>query len=437
MDKRAKLVNIVIPYSPRDLFLPYHQRTQRWAAIVAHRRFGKTTGCVNDLLRSALTSERDRPRFAYIAPLLKQAKDVAWDMLKYYSAPLKQAGAEWNETELRLDLPNGGRVRLYGADNPDSLRGIYLDGVVMDEPAQMRPSMWTEVVRPALSDRSGWATFIGTPAGKNEFWEIAERARSNPHEWFYTMLKASETGLIPEDELADALAQMGEDRFLQEYECSFEAAIQGAYYADQLKRARDEGRISRVPYERGVPVHTAWDLGVSDSTAIWFVQIVGREVRVIDYHEGSGVGLDEYAKVLRDRKYVYGTHYLPHDIAHRELSTGKSRLDTLRGLGLGDIRVVPIHNVNDGINASRRLLDRCWFNEDTTKRGVECLWQYRRDWDERGKTWRNNPLHDWTSHGADAFRTFAAGWAEPRLKEHKDAYADYKQPAHSYSWMSA
>lgn len=430
-------MEVVIPYRPREQFWPYHNRTQRWSCIVAHRRFGKTTGCVNDLLRQALTCEKDRPRFAYIAPLLKQAKDVAWDMLKHYSAPLKQAGAEFNETELRLDLPNGGRVRLYGADNPDSLRGIYLDGVVMDEPAQMRPSMWTEVVRPALSDRSGWATFIGTPAGKNEFWEIAERAKANPDEWFYLNLRASETGLIAPDELRDALAQMGPDRYEQEYECSFEAAIQGAYYADQLKRSREEGRISRVPAERGIVVHTAWDLGMADSTAIWFIQIVGREVRVVDYHEASGVGLDEYAKVLKAKPFVYGNHYLPHDIQVRELSTGKSRFETLRSLGLENIRVVPQHNVSDGINAVRRLLDRCWFNEETTKRGVECLWQYRRDWDEKGKTWRNNPLHDWTSHGADAFRTFAAGWAEPQLKERRDAWSDYKPADNSYSWMSA
>lgn len=429
-------MEILIPYKPREQFWPYHNRTERWSCIVAHRRFGKTTGCVNDLLRAALTSDKDRPRFAYIAPLLKQAKDVAWDMLKHYSAPLKASGAEWNETELRVDLPNGGRVRLYGADNPDSMRGVYLDGVVMDEPAQMRPSMWNEVVRPALSDRAGWATFIGTPAGKNDFYDISERAKTSD-DWFYLCLKASDTGLISESELADAKAQMGDDRFAQEYECSFEAAIQGAYYAEQLKRARDECRIARVPIERGLPVHTAWDLGMSDSTAIWFVQVVGREVRVIDYHEGSGVGLDEYARALKDRGHLYGTHYLPHDIAVRELSTGKSRFETLRGLGLTDIRVVPQHNVSDGINAVRRLLDRCWFNEDTCKRGLECLWQYRRDWDEKGKIWRNNPLHDWTSHGADAFRTFAAGWAEPQLKDRKDAWSQWDTPRRSVSWMTA
>jgi len=398
---------------------------------------GKSVACINELIRAALTSDKDRPRFAYIAPLLKQAKEIAWDYLKHYSAPLVPVGATYNETELRIDLPNGGRVRIYGADNPDSLRGIYLDGVVIDEPAQIRPSLWTEVVRPALSDRGGWAVFIGTPAGKNEFYDIWERSRTSEG-WFSLMLKASETGLINEQELWDARSQMGPDRFEQEYECSFEAAIQGAYYADALKHVRDEGRIGKVPYERGMAVHTSWDLGVSDATAIWFLQTVGREVRVIDYYEGSGVGLDEYARMLKDKGYVYGTHYLPHDIQVRELSTGKSRLETLHNLGLSDVVVVPAHNVNDGINAVRRLLDRCWFDEERCKRGLECLWQYRKDWDDRGKVWRNNPLHDWTSHGADAFRMFAGGWAEPQIKDRKDRWADYdRAKAGGNSWMVA
>lgn len=426
----------IIQYKARSQFKGFHKRKERWACVVAHRRAGKSVACINELIRKAIECPLERPRFAYIAPLLKQAKEIAWDYLKHYSAPLKAVGASYNESELRIDLPNGSRVRIYGADNPDSLRGIYLDGVVIDEPAQIRPSLWNEVVRPALSDRTGWAVFIGTPAGKNEFWEISERAQTSP-DWFYLNLKASETGLIADEELRDARSQMGEDRFLQEYECSFEAAIQGAYYADALKRIRDEKRIAKVPYERGVAVFTAWDLGVSDSTAIWFIQTVGREVRVIDYYEGSGIGLDEYAKVLKEKGFVYGSHYLPHDIAVRELSTGKSRLETLRNLGLSDIVVVSAHNVNDGINAVRRMLDRCWFNEETTKRGMECLWQYRRDWDDRGKTWRNNPLHDWTSHGADALRTFAAGWSEPDIKERKDRWGDYGHSASSSSWMTA
>ncbi|NDB70683.1 MAG: hypothetical protein EB015_22280, partial [Methylocystaceae bacterium] len=201
----------VIQYKARPQFKGFHKRKERWACVVAHRRAGKSVACINELIRKAIECPLERPRFAYIAPLLKQAKEIAWDYLKHYSAPLKAVGASYNESELRIDLPNGSRVRIYGADNPDSLRGIYLDGVVIDEPAQIRPSLWNEVVRPALSDRAGWAVFIGTPAGKNEFWEISERAQTSP-DWFYLNLKASETGLIADEELRDARSQMGEDR---------------------------------------------------------------------------------------------------------------------------------------------------------------------------------------------------------------------------------
>jgi len=430
-------MQLTIPYKPREQFQTFHDRTQRWSCIVAHRRAGKTTACINDLLRSAINCQNDRPRFAYISPLLKQSKDIAWDALKAYAAPLKAIGAEFNESELRVDLPSGGRIRIYGADNPDSLRGIYLDGVVIDEPAQIRPSLWTEVVRPALSDRQGWAVFIGTPNGKNEFYDIAERAKASD-EWFYLQLKASETGLISADELYDARQQMGEDRYEQEYECSFEAAIQGSFYADALKRMREEGRLGRLPIERAIPVYTGFDLGISDSTAIWFVQVVGKEIRLIDYEEFSGVGFEHYAKVLRDRGYIYGSHYFPHDIAVRELSNGVSRLETLRGFGIGDIQVVPQHNVLDGVNAVRRMLDRCWVDETRCKRGLECLWQYRREWDEKNRIWKTNPLHDWTSHGADALRYFAAGFVEPQLKTAADRWADYgKGKTGGASWLTA
>jgi hypothetical protein len=317
------------------------------------------------------------------------------------------------------------------------LRGLALDGVILDEFADMPESLWGKVVRPALADRAGWATIIGTVKGKNQLWQTYEAAKADEANWFSAVLRASETGILPDAELADARRSMSEDQYGAEFECDPTAAIQGAFYSDALKRLRDEGRLGRVPVERTIPVHTGWDLGVSDSTAIWFLQCVGKEVRVIDYEEGSGVGLDSYAAILRDRGYLYGTHYLPHDIAIRELSSGRSRLETLRGLGLSDVQVVPQHNVMDGINAVRRLLDRCWFDEDRCKRGLECLWQYRRDWDEKGRIWRNNPLHDWTSHGADAFRYFAAGWYEPDLSKRADRWADYGRSSSPKSWTVA
>lgn len=384
---------------------------------MAHRRAGKTVATINDKIKRAIEDAKPDGRYAYIAPLYNQAKDIAWSYLKQYAYPLLSAPP--NESELRVDLINGSRIRLYGADNPDRLRGLYLDGVTLDEYGDMKPSLWTDVIRPALSDRKGWATFIGTPKGKNDFWKIHNDARAD-QKWFSLVLRASETGLIDPEELAEARQQMGEDQYAQEYECSFDAAIKGAFYSDELRRAESEGRIGRVPVDRAVAVHTAWDLGISDSTAIWFIQCVGKERRLIDYYEASGVGLEHYAQVLKDKAYVYGTHYFPHDVQVKELGSGLSRVDTLKGLGI-TAEVVPVSAVLDGINAVRRMIGQCWIDKDRCERGIEAVKQYRREYDETLKDWKMRPLHDWTSHGADALRTFATGYrdmtvlAAPRL----------------------
>jgi phage terminase large subunit len=400
-------VEITIPYEPREQFLPFHDRDERFAVLVAHRRAGKTVACVNELIKGALSSTRDKPRFAYIAPLFKQAKDVAWEYLKEYTAVVP--GREVNETELRVDFPNGGRVRLYGADNPDALRGIYLDGVILDEYADMRPSIWSEVLRPGLSDRMGWATFIGTPKGHNDFWEKWHGSEGNP-DWHRLMLKASDTGIINPLELRAAKRDMSEDEYQQEFECSFTAAVRGAYYAKDIEQAESDGRITSIPVEK-VLTNTAWDLGIDDATAIWFYQMLGKEVRIIDYYEASGAGLEHYAGVLKQKNYIYGDHYLPHDVEVRELGTGMSRLEMLSDFGI-NAEVVKMQKVEDGINAVRKLLPRCWFDTERCKLGLEAMRLYRKEWDDKTQTFRTRPLHDWTSHAADAFRYLALGIKE-------------------------
>jgi len=405
-----------IKYRPRKQAKAYHKRKERFAVIVAHRRFGKTVAAINDLIKDALTIPRKNVRVAYIAPYYRQAKAIAWDYLREYTADIE--GVEINASELRIDFPNGARIRLFGADNYDAMRGLYFDSVVLDEPADFPASAWPTVIRPALADRKGRATFIGTPKGKNDFWDTYNNAKSDPN-WFCAMYKASETHILDADELEEAKRTMGEDRYEQEFECSFEAAIQGAYYAVEMKKAKEDKRITRVPYDPAVGVVTAWDLGIGDSTAIWFAQYVGQEIRIIDYYESSGVGLDHYAKVLNQRGYVYEQHILPHDVQVKELGSGKSRLETLGALGINNIEIAPRLSVDDGIQAARSMLNRCWFDEDNCERGVEALLQYRREFDEKLKTWRGRPLHDWTSHGADAFRYLAIGhrptmnWGEP------------------------
>jgi len=397
--------------------LPFHDRTERFACLVAHRRCGKTVAAVNDLIRDAFVIRRENVRVAYIAPYYNQSKAIAWDYVKQFTAPIP--GIKYNESELRADFPNGARLRLFGADNYDSMRGLYFDSVVLDEPADFPMSAWPTVIRPALSDRKGKATFIGTPKGKNEFWDTYHNAQTDPN-WFCAMHKASETGILDQEELDEALRTMGEDRYAQEFECSFEAAIQGAYYGTEMKRLTEDGRIGRVPYDRALGVVTAWDLGVGDSTAIWFAQYAGPEIRIIDYYESSGVGLDHYARVLQEKEYVYDQHILPHDVQVKELGTGKSRLETLDALGIRPVTIAPKLMVDDGIQAVRSMLDKCWFDSERCDRGIEALRQYQRDFDEKGKTWRGRPKHDWTSHGADAMRYLATGyrpmqtnWGEP------------------------
>jgi hypothetical protein len=400
-------IRVDLEYGPRSQFAPFHGRSQRWAVLVCHRRAGKTVAAINELIKGATADNKRDGRYAFIAPLRNQAKDIAWKYLKHYARPL--LAAEPNESELRVETVTGAMLRIYGADNPDALRGPYLDGVVLDEFADMRPEVWFEVLRPMLADRRGWAVFIGTPKGKNAFHKIYKDALKDPA-WFHMLLRASESGIIPAAELAALRRDMSEDQYQQEFECSFEAALKGAFYGEELRAMAAEGRICRIEIDKAVRVHTAWDLGVTDSTAIWFIQAVARERRLVDYYESSGVGLDHYVEVLHDKRmrhgWKYGDHHFPHDVSHKELSTGKSRVDTLRGLGIEPVYPREAFNRLDGINATRRMLGRVWIDPERCERGLEALRQYRREWDERLKDWKPVPLHDWASHGADALRTF-------------------------------
>jgi len=407
----AELRRVVIPYAPRPLQLEIHEALEgaRFGAVVCHRRFGKTVAALNHLLKSALTCQRQRPRFAYIAPTYRQGKAIAWDYLKHYAGVIP--GMTPNESELRVDLPNESQVRIFGADNPDALRGLYFDGAVLDEMGMMDDTTFSQVVRPALSDRQGWALFIGTPNGKNAYWDICQHAQQGAAGWFFRSYPASVTGLIPEEELAAARSVMTPDEFAQEYECSFEASVKGAIYAMEIAASREAGRIGSVPYDPALPVHTAWDLGVGDATAVWFAQQHAGEVRLIDYYEASGEGLPHYAAVLQRKGYAYGQHWAPHDVQVRELGSGRSRIEVAAALGIR-FSVAPQVGLEDGIHAVRMLLPRCRFDGDRCKPGLEALQGYRRDYNTRLGEFKATPVHDWASHGADALRYLAVSLTE-------------------------
>lgn len=395
-------------YRPREPQLKIHEAVDdyRFNVVVAHRRMGKTVSAINQLIHSALNCDKPNARFAYIAPTYTQAKRIAFDYLKEYTRPLE---ASVNVAELRVDFFDK-RISLYGADNYDSLRGIYLDGVVIDEIGDVQPALWNEVIRPALADRKGWALFIGTPKGANFFKDLRDQAERKEDGWNLLEFKASDTKIIDQEELDAAFKAMGEAKFLQEFSCSFAAPVEGAYYGSMINDLYSQNRITDILYDGIAKTYTAWDLGVGDSTAIWVVQVVGQEVRLIDFLENHGVGLDYYVNWIRDNGYTQADHLLPHDVQVRELGTGKSRKEMLEEAGL-QVTVVAKLAVDDGIQAVRRMLPRCWF-DIKTKQGLDALRSYRREYDEKRDVFFDKPVHDWCSHAADAFRYLAVGLDE-------------------------
>lgn len=416
MAESAEPRTVTIPYAPRPLQWQLHQRIhgKRTSVLVTHRRFGKTVLAVNELIRASIECPLPSPRHAYMAPTYRQAKEIAWDYLQRYAGAIP--GVEFNQAELRCDLPGDRRIRLLGAENYDSLRGIYLDGIVLDEYAYMSPVAYQRVIRPTLVDRAGWALFIGTPWGRNHFFDTFHAAEHEADS-YATIYRASQTAIIPEDELLRLRRDMPEEEYDQEFECSWEGAVRGAYYAKELREARESGRVLGVSYQPRFRVDTAWDLGIDDATAIVFYQRAGREVHLIDYLEASDQGLEFYARELQRRPYTYGEHWLPHDANARELGTGRSRVDTLKQLGLKNCRVLPEMGIEAGIEQARMMFPSCYFDEMKTARLLDCLSAYRKDWDEKRQVYKPHPRHDWASHGADAFRYLACVRGRATLDE--------------------
>lgn len=438
----ARAASVVrIPYRPRNWARPFHGSYARWLCLVLHRRAGKTTAVLNHHQRAAMNDKWETRRlkllepkftdrdikellrgrkYGHVLPTLKQAKLTAWDILKYISSVVQ--GAVPNEAELSITYyPSGNKVYLFGADNVDRLRGMALSGVSFDEYADHPPNIFSEVISKALADHLGYAIFAGTIKGKNQLWQTYQAAKAAPGAWF-SLWQDVDASLRTESgatitalrrAMADDLALvqqglMSQEEYDQEWFLSVEAAIKGAYYAQQLARTRKEGRIGRVPHDPELPVDTDWDLGLNDKMAIWFSQTLSsREVRFVDYYENTDLGLDHYAAMLQERAlsrgYVYGKHHAPHDIKVRELSTGKTRLQAAQKLNL-PFEVTPKIGLMDGVNAARALFPRCWFDEERCRVGLECLTHYRKAWDDKHRVFLDHPVHDWASNGADAFR---------------------------------
>jgi hypothetical protein len=374
--------------------------------VVAHRRAGKTVALVNHCIRGVATSTHARPQIAYIAPTYRMAQRIAWDYVKQFSAPIP--GCKPNASELTMNYPNGGKLMLLGADRMHDLRGMYLMGAVLDEYALMHPRLFTEVILPALMDHRGWAILAGTPLGANQLKRAYMQARDGAPGWQAHMLRASDTRVIHPDDLQIARANMSSEEYAQEFECSFDAAIKGAIYGSEIGAAESMGRVCDVPYEPRLGVTVAVDLGMRDAFALWFLQehAVGGQVRAIDYREYTGKGLPQIKREVDALGYTITRWVAPHDIAVRELGTGRSRQEVARGLGMNFEPSVPM-SLADGIEATRSVLPVMVFDRKKCEFALDCLRQYRYVYDEKLQIMSKDPEHDWTSHCSDALRTYA------------------------------
>lgn len=393
------------PYKPRSHFMPFHLRKHRFAAMVAHRRAGKTVACVNDLIHKAAYSKKERPRYAYIGPLRNQAKQIAWDYLKHYSQGLT---SKISESELYVELKhNGARISVYGADNPDAFRGLYFDGVILDEYGMMNPIVYTQIILPTLSDRKGWIVFIGTPEGKNHFYQQYMRACAHPDTWFSYMLRASESGILSKEELEVQRVEMADDdKYEREFECSFEAMVKGEYYSKFITELERQHHIMEiVEYDPELEVEVVADLGYTDSFALWYWQTKLDGIAVIDYDEFDSQPLAFYFDLLRSKDFVYSKIWLPHDARAKSLQTGRTTVEQFLSAGF-PVDIVPHVALQHGIDAVRQILPLCYFNPRCMA-GIEALRAYRRKWDEKKKILSDVPIHDWASHGSDAFRYLA------------------------------
>ena len=392
-----------LDYEPRQAFIPFHQRNTRWAALVCHRRAGKTVACIHDLVLRASYTTKKRAKYAYIGPFRKQTEEIAWMYLKDATTGIRKG--EPRISDLKITLHNDATIQLYGADNPDSLRGLYFDGVILDEYGDMRPSLWGEIILPTLMDRQGWAVFIGTMKGKNHFYKTLQRAETEPG-WHHMQLKGSESGILRDEDLRELRSQLTEAQYEQEIECNPNAAVMGTYYSDLINALEQDEKMGHYPHNPDELVHCSADLGFTDSTAFWFWQVDEHGPIMIDYYEADSQPLEHYFQMLEGKGYEYADIWLPHDAKAKSFQTGRSTIEQMLDRGL-PCKPVPKLAVQHGIDAARLMLPTCRFDRERCHGGIEALRAYRRNYNEKVQQFSNTPLHDWASNGADSFRYFS------------------------------
>lgn len=422
---------ILLPnkWEPRDYQLPlwrYMHGGGKRAIAIWPRRHGKDDVALH--FTACSLHEKIGP-YWHLLPQQNQARKAIWDAVDPHTGQRridrafpKELRETTREQDMMIRFKCGSTWQVIGSDNYDALVGSPPVGVVFSEWALSNPQAWS-LVRPILAENGGWAIFITTPRGLNHAKRMYDMGLGLG-DWFSERLVATDTGVFDQEtldrELAELINERGEEDgraiFEQEYLTSFSAGLPGAYYARIIDKLERDGRITNVPYDPQFQVHTAWDLGRNDATAIWFVQRHGTGWAVIDYLANTSVGIDWYVRELKDRPYNYGEHLLPHDAENEHLvSTTGSIADTVQNMGLRNVRIVPrTKSVANDINEVRQILPLCWFDKDKTEKGLDALRSYRRVWDEKLKAYKDTPLHDWASDPSDAFRTFAIGKPQER-----------------------
>lgn len=402
-------------FTPRDYQMPlwsYLENGGKRAVAIWHRRAGKDLTALN----FCVTSMIERPGlYWHLLPTYNQGRKIVWDGMDKTGRPFLDAfprelvKGNPNNTDMKLETLNGSMYQVVGTDWVDRLVGANPIGCIFSEYSLQDPRAW-DLIRPILMENGGWALFVYTPRGKNHGYKLMQIAKANPKLWFSEILSINDTGVISQEQINDERnSGMSEELIQQEFYCSFEAGIPGAYFSIQIVAAKREGRFGRVPIHTDVPIDTYWDLGMDDSMSIWFVQNIGREIHLVDYLEGAGEGLPYYAKELRNKGYLYGQHFAPHDIKVRELGSGKSRRETARNLGIGFQIIKKVNYKEDAINAARNIFSQCWFDSVRCARGIDALENYKKEYDDKKKVFMSTPVRDWAAHGADAFMTMACG----------------------------
>ncbi len=412
-------MSYTLPYDPRDWQRTAIKQLNRFSVLVLHRRAGKTVFDVMQSIIAVLSCPLKRPQAAYIAPTYSMAKKIAWDYYKEFLEPLRlKRLVSFNESALRVDFKNGGKIYLLGSEEPDAIRGMYMDHVVLDEYQMMPADFFEKVIRPLLSDRKGGAILTGTPSGKNHFHEAYSRGLDEDvKDWSSIKMGWSDTNVLDPEEVEAAKSDMSEEAFAQEYECSFDAAIKGAYFSKNIIRAKIEGRVKDIQHDPSYPVVTGWDIGF-DGTVVWHCQKISGELRIIDCDIFEDKDIPYVVRKLLNKPYTYQYQILPHDAVKRMITDKrKTAKGQIESLGL-KCKVAPRLPLQDGIHATRNLIDRVTFStrcEKKLKLGrtrtnpLDLLSLYRAEYDETKGVANTVPVHDRSSHVADALRTLATG----------------------------